>query len=80
MAEHATKPVGQPAGAGIEDLDHIACDCDADTAFCGTDVSDQDWSEDEPERPCIVCDDLDIHYAEQGICCPLERDGGESHG
>lgn len=78
MAEHATKPHGQPTGARIEDLDHIACDHDADTAFCGTDVSDQDWNEskNDPEHPCVVCEDLDITYAEQGICCPKETSHG----
>lgn len=44
----------RPAG-----LDHYVCDCDPDTALCGTDVSTQNWLPPEPgPHDCVVCVDL----------------------
>ncbi|MEI5520704.1 hypothetical protein WB388_08825 [Streptomyces brasiliscabiei] len=45
---------------GDDDLSHGVCDCDEDTALCGTDVTGVPWAADgqEPVNPCVVCVDL----------------------
>lgn len=42
-----------------EELDHKICNCDADTSFCGLDVSMHPWGWwlDPIPNPCAVCFD-----------------------
>lgn len=44
------------------DLTHVACDCSPDTALCGVNVSDCEWT--DGEAGCVVCADL------QYVPCP----------
>ncbi|GAB3656611.1 hypothetical protein [Glycomyces tarimensis] len=50
-----------------DDLMHIVCEHDEDTALCGTDLAGAEWGE---GLSCVVCEDLDDYYDELGICCP----------
>jgi len=46
-------------GRVIDNLDHLVCDCDPNTALCGTDVTRNEWApEPEPGEGCLVCTDL----------------------
>lgn len=66
-------PLSEATNTEAEDLDHVACDCDFDTAFCGTDVSAAEWAaEDEEWRLCVVCVDLYERYQDIGVCCPKD--------
>ena len=47
-----------------DDLVHAVCDCDPDTARCGTDVTDQPWTEDLATS-CVVCVDLEWRPCER---------------
>lgn len=60
-----------------DDLTHTACVCDPDTALCGADVSDADWTN-GVEDECIVCEYLNDYYDQIGTCCRLgaEHDCG----
>ncbi|WP_155054548.1 hypothetical protein [Streptomyces blattellae] len=59
MTTLAPEPTVTANGHG-EDLSHAVCDCDEDTALCGTDVTGVPWATDgeEPPSPCVVCLDL----------------------
>ncbi|AYD81658.1 hypothetical protein SEA_KROMP_57 [Streptomyces phage Kromp] len=43
---------------GQDDLVHVVCFCDQDTALCGTNVTGYDWPDDEAST-CVVCRDLE---------------------
>lgn len=41
-----------------EDLVHFYCECDENTALCGTDITDDPKDSEEEEVNCVVCIDL----------------------
>lgn len=55
----APTPTPAPTRQAHDDLVHVACDCDPDTALCGTDVTGQGWDDDDVETTCVVCRDLE---------------------
>lgn len=63
----------EATNSGSEGLDHIACCCDFDTAFCGTNIAAAEWvADDEEWRLCVVCVDLYEHYQDISVCCPKD--------
>lgn len=69
----AAAPLSDPKNTGFEGLDHVACCCDFDTAFCGTDLAAAEWvAEDEECRLCVVCVDLFERYQDISVCCPKD--------
>lgn len=61
-------------GTGTE-LDHFACSCDWDTAFCGSNLKVSDWTDrDEEWRLCVVCVDLSEHFQDVSLCCAKDPD------
>ena len=54
MTTLAHEPAPATTGPG-DDLDHVVCDCDDDTALCGADVSAHPWGAGDPVLPCVVC-------------------------
>lgn len=60
----------EATGAGSEGLDHVACCCDFDTAFCGTNIAAAE--DDEEWRLCVVCVGLYKHYQDISVCCPKD--------
>ncbi|MBZ6258828.1 hypothetical protein KVH22_25265 [Streptomyces olivaceus] len=53
-------PAPAATGQGHDDLVHVACVCDPDTALCGTDVTGQNWqADDDEDATCVVCVDLE---------------------
>ncbi|CBG73096.1 hypothetical protein SCAB_60771 [Streptomyces scabiei 87.22] len=59
MTTLVPEPATTTNGHG-DDLSHGVCDCDEDTALCGTDVTGVPWAtkDDESDNLCIVCVDL----------------------
>lgn len=79
MAEAQAEPTSQAVSQETHDdgLDHYACDHNENTAFCGTDVPDIEFTEfSDDDLICVVCADLDDLYASLGICCPKEPTDG----
>lgn len=70
MAEHSTTPHATGRSVDDDNLDHVVCDHDPDTALCGSDVTDAPWR--DTDTPCMVCVDLEDVYDAAGICCPKE--------
>ncbi len=64
-------PVLDPTPTDLDDeLTHVHCCHDENTALCGTDVTDSDWADDD-DNECVVCLDLEGgHYCPHGFCCP----------
>lgn len=42
-----------------EDFNHVACPCSEDVAFCGADMSGDEWVSDDSPTHCVVCADLE---------------------
>jgi hypothetical protein len=60
-----------------DDLTHISCLHDEDTALCGIDLTGAEWGSND-DLLCVVCLDLDKHYDQIGTCCRIgaEHDRG----
>jgi hypothetical protein len=66
----ATLPNPTLAPANTESLLHLVCpfDCDNNLAFCGLDVTNEEWAEEGDT--CVVCDELDRHGFCASMTCP----------
>lgn len=61
MTETRIAPLQTDSSADDDDLTHLVCDCDLDTALCGAKVPGECWVAEgvAPERDCVVCLYLD---------------------
>lgn len=61
MTDTLTRPDTVPQGTDLDDdLAHLVCVCDLNTALCGTDVSTSEYVEETGagEDHCVVCVEL----------------------
>lgn len=67
MAE-STLTAPQPSTTHTDDLTHVVCDCDTNTALCGIDVTNAEWGA-TTDMFCVVCLEIDGYYETRGLCC-----------
>lgn len=68
MTATTTRPAPTPATTPSDDrVPHLVC-CHDDIAMCGTDVSGENWvDEEDPADNCKLCAYID----DEGLPCPL---------
>jgi hypothetical protein len=55
----ALTPAPANTDQGLDDLVHVVCICDPDTALCGTNATGHDWLDEDEATTCVVCQDLE---------------------
>lgn len=60
-----------PQAHDIDEVNHIICHCDENTALCGGDVTDVPWRDDGVEPVCEPCDQISDDRTCCGADCPV---------